>query len=300
VISWIAVMRAWLCQKGARRMLRDAEAALEELAASSEWRPGALLAQGTALNILGRLDRASAALEEAVEGAARQDLFETRVLALGQQVLVADKRGDQAAAERLDAEIQQLTESAGGESYPVAAVAHATHARALLRRGRWNEARAAVIGGREVVRHVTDALPWLAIQVRLELAWSLVTLRDAEAAEELLAEVRDLLGRVPGLTMLAEAADDLEHEIGEIPKPDGVHQAQLTPAELRLLPLLASHLSFPEIAEQLFVSRNTIKTQALSIYRKLGVSSRSEAVAEAQRLGLEEDLHLRLLAAEDH
>jgi LuxR family maltose regulon positive regulatory protein len=136
--------------------------------------------------------------------------------------------------------------------------------------------------------------------VRLELAWSLVTLRDAEAAEELLAEVRDLLGRVPGLTMLAEAADDLEHEIGEIPKPDGVHQAQLTPAELRLLPLLASHLSFPEIAEQLFVSRNTIKTQALSIYRKLGVSSRSEAVAEAQRLGLEEDLHLRLLAAEDH
>ena len=44
----------------------------------------------------------------------------------------------------------------------------------------------------------------------------------------------------------------------------------LTAAELRLLPLLSTHLSFPEIAGELFLSRNTIKSQANSIYRKLG------------------------------
>ena len=62
----------------------------------------------------------------------------------------------------------------------------------------------------------------------------------------------------------------------------------LTPAELRLLPMLSTHLSFKEIGERLHVSRNTIKTQAISVYRKLGVSSRSEAVALAEELGLVE------------
>ena len=60
----------------------------------------------------------------------------------------------------------------------------------------------------------------------------------------------------------------------------------LTGAELRLLPLLTTHLSFREIGERLFVSRNTIKTQAISVYRKLGVSSRSDAISRAGELGL--------------
>jgi LuxR family maltose regulon positive regulatory protein len=55
-----------------------------------------------------------------------------------------------------------------------------------------------------------------------------------------------------------------------------------------VLPLLSTHLSFREIGERLHVSRNTIKTQAISVYRKLGVSSRSEAVAVAEDLGLVE------------
>ena len=62
--------------------------------------------------------------------------------------------------------------------------------------------------------------------------------------------------------------------------------AALTPAELRILPLLATHLSFPEIAAKLFVSKNTIKSQAYSLYRKLGVASRSQAVARSQELEL--------------
>ena len=60
----------------------------------------------------------------------------------------------------------------------------------------------------------------------------------------------------------------------------------LSRAELRLLPLLATHLSYPEIGVALFLSANTIKSQAISIYRKLGVSSRSEAALRLRKLGL--------------
>jgi LuxR family transcriptional regulator, maltose regulon positive regulatory protein len=71
----------------------------------------------------------------------------------------------------------------------------------------------------------------------------------------------------------------------------------LTGAELRLLPFLTTHLSFREIGERLFLSRNTIKTQAISVYRKLGVSTRSDAMDRALNLGLvDETVQARTLA----
>jgi LuxR family transcriptional regulator, maltose regulon positive regulatory protein len=60
----------------------------------------------------------------------------------------------------------------------------------------------------------------------------------------------------------------------------------LTTAELRLLPLLATHLKLFEIGQRLYISKHTVKTQAVSIYRKLGVSSRSQAVQRLQEIGL--------------
>ena len=66
----------------------------------------------------------------------------------------------------------------------------------------------------------------------------------------------------------------------------GAAGLNLTGAELRLLPLLATHLSLPEIGRQLFLSPNTIKSQAYSIYRKLGSSTRSQAVDRSRELGL--------------
>ncbi|MGD9571866.1 MAG: response regulator transcription factor [Thermoleophilia bacterium] len=60
----------------------------------------------------------------------------------------------------------------------------------------------------------------------------------------------------------------------------------LTTAELRVLDFLPTHLSFREIGDRMHLSRFTIKSQALSAYRKLGVSSRSDAVARARALGL--------------
>jgi LuxR family maltose regulon positive regulatory protein len=44
--------------------------------------------------------------------------------------------------------------------------------------------------------------------------------------------------------------------------------------------------TFPEVAAELFLSRHTVKSEAISIYRKLGVTSRAQAVARARELGL--------------
>ena len=67
---------------------------------------------------------------------------------------------------------------------------------------------------------------------------------------------------------------------------DGAGRDALTTAELRVLGYLPTHLSFPAIAGRLNVSRFTVKTQAMAVYRKLGASSRAEAVDRAREIGL--------------
>jgi LuxR family maltose regulon positive regulatory protein len=296
IAPWIATMRAWLCPDGPKRMLTDAEVALAGLAAASYLRPAALLARGSALMLLGKYDLAQAALAETGTAAGALKSSESLVVALGQRALIAADLEEHDRADALTEELHELVAVAGVEGYLARVVDCASTARMMLRHGRWNEARAALDAGQELVPFVTAAVPWLAIRVRLELARGFVTLRDLDRAEELLAEAVDLLRRFPTLTSLETRAAELRLEIDVTPEPDG-RQVGLTPAELRLLPLLATHLSFREIADQLFVSRNTIKTQAISVYRKLGVSSRSDAVAEAQRLGLAQ--HLRVVVTND-
>jgi LuxR family transcriptional regulator, maltose regulon positive regulatory protein len=293
IAPWVSTARAWLCRKGARQMLADAEMAVAGLAAGSSWRSPALLAQGSALMLLGDPDRADTILAEAAEAAL--GATESHVMALGQRALIADERGDHERADTLSTELHELLVASPVDAYVARSVDFAATARTMLRHGRWNEARAALTAGQELAPFL-DALPWLAVQVRLELARGFVTVRDAGAGQAQLDEALALLRRSPGLDSLSARADKLQREVDETPEHEGA-LAGLTRAELRLLPLLATHLSFREIAEQLFVSRNTIKTQAISVYRKLGVSSRSEAVAEAQRLGLGE--HLRVVVTND-
>jgi LuxR family maltose regulon positive regulatory protein len=62
--------------------------------------------------------------------------------------------------------------------------------------------------------------------------------------------------------------------------------APLTSAELWLLPYLQTHLTAGGIAERLFISVHTVNAQVRSIYRKLGVSSRKDAVQRATAIGL--------------
>ena len=99
-------------------------------------------------------------------------------------------------------------------------------------------------------------------------------------------EVDELLRRRPGLGTLTGQAQALRVRLSEERGSSAAGASALTAAELRLLPLLVTHLPFPEIAGELFLSRHTVKSQAYSIYRKLGVSTRSQAVARSRELGL--------------
>jgi LuxR family maltose regulon positive regulatory protein len=90
---------------------------------------------------------------------------------------------------------------------------------------------------------------------------------------------RPHLGVLPSQTALLQSKLDSLHDTT-------TSAAKLTTAELRLLPLLLTHLTFREMGERLYLSPHTVKSQALSVYRKLGVSSRSQAIKRAQQTGL--------------
>ena len=99
-------------------------------------------------------------------------------------------------------------------------------------------------------------------------------------------EIDELLRRRPGLGNLAGEVQALRARLSKERGSSVPGASSLTSAELRLLPMLSTHLSFPEIAEEMFLSRHTIKSEANSLYRKLGASSRSQAVTRSRELGL--------------
>ncbi len=134
--------------------------------------------------------------------------------------------------------------------------------------------------------HLSRAIPWFGVQTRLELARGHLALADTDGARTLLREVEDVIQRRPDLGTLPQQARELRAQLASAVSLDDGWASTLTAAELRLLPLLTTHLSFREIAERLYVSRNTVKSQAISVYRKLGASSRSEAIERAVQLGL--------------
>jgi LuxR family maltose regulon positive regulatory protein len=99
-------------------------------------------------------------------------------------------------------------------------------------------------------------------------------------------EVDELLKRRPGLGTLVGEAQALRAQLWTERSSRAPGASALTAAELRLLPLLSTHLTFAEVGAELFLSPNTVKTQAVSIYRKLDASTRGQAVARARELGL--------------
>jgi LuxR family maltose regulon positive regulatory protein len=282
----IAVLRAAMCRDGADQMLADAQLALTKLEPSSQWLPSALLMQGVAHVLLGENECGDAILATAAETAQRLGSTETRIVAIGERVLIAASRGDHAAAEDLSLQAHRLVEAVPRDAYATNALELAVSARGLLRTGRWQEARVDLAAAQRLTPFLTHALPWLAVQTRLELAHAYLAMRDYCAAKALLVEIGQILARRPQLGVLTEQAAELDRELMESDAEDRGKATGLTDAELRVLPLLATHLSFREIGERLYVSRNTIKTQAISVYRKLGVSSRSDAVERAGTLGL--------------
>jgi LuxR family transcriptional regulator, maltose regulon positive regulatory protein len=283
---WIALLRAAMCREGSEQMLSDAEAAVRELAAGSRWRPTALLVRGVAHLLLGSNDRADACMAEAADAAESVGATDTQAIALSERSLLAAERGDHAGAKVLGLEARALVDDGGLRDYPTSALGLAASARAELRTGSWERARLDLERADGLRPALTHAFPWFSVHTRLELARARMALLDIFETRSLLSEVEEILRRRPDLGVLAEQAVELREESDAALEAREGAASTLTPAELRLLPLLATHLSFREIGEGLRVSRNTVKTQAISAYRKLGVSSRSEAIQRAAELGL--------------
>jgi LuxR family maltose regulon positive regulatory protein len=282
----IAVMRSAMCASGPAQMRTDAVAARSKLRRGATWRPSALLVEGAAAILLGDDAKADSILEEATLEAERLGSNETRVMALSERSVLAGARGDYQESEILAVDACELMEDTELKGYSTSALALAASARAMLRHGNWEKARHQLTLAQNLLPSLTYALPWLAIQVRLEVGYACVTMRDRKGAQRMLDEARTILDVKPKLGVLSAGVDALAAEVDDMPADGSSGNSGLTAAELRLLPLLSTHLSFREIGERLFVSRNTIKTQAISVYRKLGVSSRSEAIARASELGL--------------
>jgi LuxR family maltose regulon positive regulatory protein len=98
-------------------------------------------------------------------------------------------------------------------------------------------------------------------------------------------EIDDILRQRPALGTLTEQAGEFR-ALAAKAAGAAAGPSPLTPAELRLLPYLQTHLTASGIAERLFLSSHTVKAEVKSIYRKLGVSSRHDAVRQATAIGL--------------
>jgi LuxR family transcriptional regulator, maltose regulon positive regulatory protein len=127
----------------------------------------------------------------------------------------------------------------------------------------------------------------VAVQARIELARGHLALADTAGAGTLLREIDEILDRRPGLGVLVGQAHELRAQLlREEHGLTATEASSLTAAELRVLPLLATHMSFPGIAAEMSLSPHTVKSQAMSIYRKLGATSRHQAVTRSRQLGL--------------
>jgi LuxR family maltose regulon positive regulatory protein len=127
---------------------------------------------------------------------------------------------------------------------------------------------------------------WANVHTRLALAHVSLLLGDRIGAETMLRESREYLVRQPDATRAHRQIADLEGLVHNLRRHSGSGSSALTTAELRVLHHLPTNLTLAEIGARLCVSRYTIKTHCESIYRKLEVGSRSDAVEAARRTGL--------------
>ena len=286
VRAWAALARATLCRHGIGPMRADADEAARMLAAVGYVTPAPALFQGVAGVLSGDLDGGDASLERALGVGEADGAPEDFAVALAERSLVAMARGDWSQAEIWAGQAAGVLRRARFEDSCTMPLVSAVQARAAIHRGDVPGARQQLVSAQRQRILLTYALPHLAGQARIELIRVHLALADLAGARTLMAEVDELLRRRPGLGTLPGQAEELRAQLSKMRGPEVPGASALTAAELRLLPILATHLSFPQIAEQMSLSRHTVKAEATSIYRKLGASSRDQAVTRARDLGL--------------
>jgi LuxR family maltose regulon positive regulatory protein len=278
----LALIEGALARRGVAAIADHTAVASEMLPADSPWMAMCRLIEGVGLHLRGFRAEAH---EKLIDGARRGAVSapNVQVLCLSQLALLAIEEEDWTLAQMLASQARAQVDRSGIGDYPMMAFSLAVSAVVRSRTGRLEEAAADVRHGTVLLEQLEDFAPWYESETWVTLARAAARLDDAPLATRMLAEASRVLRLTPDAVVvekwIAEAALSIEAVSASAIR-------DLTPAELRILQYLPTHLSFPQIAGQVFVSPNTVKTQAQGVYRKLGVSSRREAVELARDAGL--------------
>ncbi|MFE6964400.1 AAA family ATPase [Agromyces sp. NPDC057679] len=279
-----AMVRAIMWRDGLAAATADAAFGLESESPSSLWHDQALHLVGWTRLLAGETD---AAIEAFERSSGQAELFgnaDSIVLSEAELAIIALDRGDVAeAGGHVDRGLAAIAEH-GMDGYATTTLVLAVGARVAIRRKDGPAAKRLLARAMRDRGLCTHVMPVLAVKVRLELARAFVALGKGSTAAHLLQEIDDLLRVRPGLGTLLDDVAALRSSMEQSREVLGV--SPLTPAELRLLPYLQTHLTIAEIGERLFVSRNTVSSQLGSIYRKLQVTTRGAAVERAEELRL--------------
>jgi LuxR family maltose regulon positive regulatory protein len=284
--AWAALMRAALCRDGADQMRADADAAAARFAVQGVAIPAIPLLQGFARVLSGDLDGGDALFEDAASIGEKTGAPDIIAIVLCERALVAMARSEWDQAEAFARQAHAVLRRAGTEESFATPLVCAVRARAAMHRGDVPSVRQELVSAQRLRPLLTYVLPHLAVQTRIELARVHLALADLAGARTLMRELDELLRRRPGLGTLVGQAQALRAQVTQERGSAVPGASALTDAELRLLPLLTTHLTFSEVGQELFISLHTVKTEAHAIYRKLGASTRSQAVTRARELRL--------------
>jgi LuxR family maltose regulon positive regulatory protein len=286
VEATLAYMRAILCRDGIAGMRRDARISWEGLSPASPYRATMLFTEGASYLLEGDPDRAAPILARALDLAIYSGSLPLAGMILAEQCSLAAERNDWPEVTRLAQRAATIVDDGHFGDYWTSALVYAWASRAASQEGDVCQARFYLGRASRLRSLLTYVLPMVSVQALLEMTRAYITLADVGGAAAVLAQVDEILQQRPDLGILPGLAGRLRANVTTT-RAQAVGASSLTAAELRLLPLLSTHLSYREIGQQLFVSQHTVKTQAYSAYRKLGVSSRSEAVIRTRELGLD-------------
>lgn len=280
----LAYLRALLARDGVARMRAHAQAAYRGLELRSPYRATMLFTEGLSYVLEDDQDRADPILAAAVDAADVAGAAPLTAVVLTERAMIAaDQHRWSAVKAHSDRALAIMAEGRFSE-YWTSALVYAWAARVAFSRGDVGEATGWLDRAVRLRPLLTYSLPVVSMQALLELARAYVSLADIAGARAVLRQAAEITERRRDLGILPVHADQLRRQLDTM-SAHVVGASALTAAELRLVPLLPTHLSFPEISERLYVSRHTVKTQVMSIYRKLGVSSRSEAIERMELIG---------------
>jgi len=281
-----AQLRAGMCTTGPEQMMADATFSLAQEPAWSPWRDSALWLLAEAHLLAGQPGEARALFAEASAAAAGMSNWDTIPICEAHLAWLAMDRGEwKDAADHLKLALATI-DAQRLHDYVFSLPAFAGAARLSLHHSDVKEAHRQLARAMRARPSATYLLPYHAVRLRLQLARVYLALAEQATVRQLLREINDVVSHRPALGTLVDEVKEFRDLLESRAAPKATGALPLTPAELRLLPYLQTHLTADKIAERLFLSSHTVKTEVKAIYRKLGVSSRNDAVQRATAMGL--------------